>query len=103
MGYRIMDDQLCRRYFLEPQTTFHRRYVALQAFFVEGRPLAEIAEQYGYKLASLNVMVSQFRTQCSRGRIPPFSLPMAEDDRQANSSAKTGTALMRLQSLISES
>jgi len=72
MGHRIMDDQRCRRYFLEPQSTFHRRYVALQAFFVEGRPLAEIAEQYGYKLASLNVMVSQFRAQCSRGRIPSF-------------------------------
>jgi len=28
MGYRIMDDQLCRRYFQEPQWTFHRRYVA---------------------------------------------------------------------------
>jgi hypothetical protein len=96
MGYRIMDDQLCRRYFLEPQSTFHRRYVALQAFFVEGRPLAEIAERFGYKLASLKVMVSQFRAQCSRGRIPPFSLPTAEDDRQVNSSAKTCTALTSL-------
>jgi hypothetical protein len=103
MGHRIMDDQRCRRYFLEPQSTFHRRSVALQAFFVEGRPLAEIAEQYGYKLASLNVMVSQFRAQCCRGRIPPFSLPTAEDDRQANSSARTGKALTSLQSLISES
>ncbi len=98
-----MDDQLCRRYFLEPQSTFHRRYVALQAFFVEGRPLAEIAEQYGYKLASLNVMVSQFRAQCSRGCVPPFSLPMAEEDRQANSSARTGTAPTSPQSLIGES
>jgi len=98
-----MDDQLCRRYFLEPQSTFHRRYVALQAFFVEGRPLAEIAEQYGYKLACLNVLVSQFRAQCSRGRIHPFTLPTAEDDRQANSSAKTGTALTSLQSLTSDS
>ena len=98
-----MDDQLCRRYFLEPQSTFHRRYVALHAFFVEGRPLAEIAEQYGYKLSSLNVMVSQFRAQCSRGRIPPFSFPTVAGDRQANSSAKTETALRSLQSLITAS
>jgi hypothetical protein len=103
MEHRIMDDQLCRRYFLEPQSTFHRRYVALQAFFVEGRPLAEIAEQYGYKLASLKVMVGQFRAQCSRGRIPPFSSPTAADDRQGDSSAKTGTALTSLQLLISAS
>ncbi len=98
-----MDDQLCRRYFLEPQSTFHRRYVALHAFFIEGRPLAEIAEQYGYKLSSLNVMVGQFRAQCSRGCIPPFSLPTVEVDRQADSSAKTSTALTSLKSLISES
>jgi hypothetical protein len=65
--------------------------------------LAEIADRYGYKLASLSVMVSRFRAQCSRGCIPPFSLPTAEDDRPVNSSAKTGTVPTSPLSLIGDS
>ena len=43
-----MDGQPGRRFFLDPQLTFHRRYEALRAFFVEDRPLAEVAAKFGY-------------------------------------------------------
>ena len=50
-----MDVQPCRRFFLDPQLTFHRRYEALRAFFVEDRPVTEIASQFGYKPTALKV------------------------------------------------
>ncbi len=52
-----MDDQPCRSFFLQPRSTFHRRYEALRAFFIEGRPLAEVAAQFGYKPTALNVLI----------------------------------------------
>jgi hypothetical protein len=80
MGAHTMEDPLCRRFFLEPQLTFHRRYEALRAVFVEQRPLGEVAEQFGYKPTALSVMVGRFRAQCRHERIPPFSFPMAGGD-----------------------
>jgi hypothetical protein len=74
-----MDGQLCRRFFLDPQLTFHRRYEALRAFFVDDRPVAEIAAQFGYKPTALNVMISRFHAQFRRGSVPlarrKFSAP----------------------------
>jgi hypothetical protein len=43
-----MDDPRCRQFFLEPTETYHRQYEAIRAFFVEGRRLKEIAQQFGY-------------------------------------------------------
>ena len=40
-----MDDSSCLRFFLEPDDTLHRRYEALRAYFVQRRPLQEIATQ----------------------------------------------------------
>src|SRR5262249_40155544 len=77
MGLHIMDDHLCRSYFLQPQSTFHRRYEALRAVFVEGRPPAEIAAQYGYKPTAFSVMISRFRGQVRGDSIPPFLFLMA--------------------------
>ena len=75
-----MDDQPCRSFFLQPRSTFHRRYEALRAFFIEGRPPAEVAAQFGYKPAALNVLISRFRHDVRDQRIPPFSSPTAADD-----------------------
>jgi hypothetical protein len=96
-------DEHCRRFFLEPELTFHRRYEALRAVFIEGHPLAEVAQQYGYKPTSLNAMISTFRTQCRHGRIPPFSSSTAVADHRANRTAMSGMALTNPQSLISDS
>jgi hypothetical protein len=88
-----MDDQLGRRFFLEPHTTVQRRYEALHAFFVEDQPVAEIAARLGYKPASLNAMISTFRSQCRDGRIPPFSFPMAVADLPVSSASRTDMVL----------
>jgi hypothetical protein len=98
-----MEDQLSCRFFTEPQLTFHRRYEALRAVFVERRPLGEIAEQFGYKPAALSVMASRFRAQCRQERIPPFSFPMAGGDHRADNTSKTGTDRTRHWSLIRDS
>jgi hypothetical protein len=87
-----MDVQPCRRFFLNPQLTFQRRYEALRAFFVEDRPVAEIASQFGYKPTALKVMISRFHSQFHRGSIPPFLSPTDEGDLPANSVAKTWPA-----------
>lgn len=79
-----MDDQPCRSFFLEPRSTFHRRYEALRAVFVEGRPAAEIAARFGYKPAAFNVLISRFRSQVRHENIPPFSSPTAADDPWAD-------------------
>ena len=89
MGACVMDAQLCRRFFLDPQLTFHRRYEALRAFFVENRPVAEIASQFGYKPTALIVMISRFHAQYRRGSLPPFLSPTVEVDLLVNSDVKT--------------
>jgi hypothetical protein len=73
-----MDGQPCRSFFLEPHLTLHRRYEALRAFFVEDRPVSEIAARFGYKPTALKVMISRFRTQVPRDGVPPFFSPTAK-------------------------
>ena len=60
-GARIMEGYRDRQFFLEPQQTFHRQYEALRAVFVEGQPLEPVAVQFGYKVSTLQSMVSRFR------------------------------------------
>ena len=84
-----MDGQLCRRFFLDPQLTFHRRYEALRVFFIDDRPVAEIAAQFGYKPTALNVMISRFHAQFRRGIVPPFLSPMVEGDLPVSGDVKT--------------
>jgi hypothetical protein len=98
-----MDDARCRQFFVAPQQTFHRRYEALRAFFVEGRPLADIAAQFGYKTDALKAMVSKFRSQCRSDQTSPFSFLTAADDRPINHAAKMPTAPMSPQSPTGDS
>ena len=73
--------QGCRdiQFFLEPQQTFHRQYEALRAVFVEGQPLEPVAVRFGYKLSTLQAMVSRFRADRRRGVTPPFFARTAAD------------------------
>ncbi len=98
-----MDDASRREFFIAPQQTFHRRYEALRAFFVDGRPLADIAAQFGYKPDALKAMISKFRAQHRSGRTPPFSFLTAVDDRLIDHAAKTSTAPMSRRSPIGDS
>jgi hypothetical protein len=67
-----MDDTGCRGFFLTPVATYHRQYEALRAFFIEGRRLQDIAQQFGYRETSLRSMVCRFRAQVQAGEAPPF-------------------------------
>ena len=67
-----MDDTRCRCFFLEPVETYHRQYEALRAFFIDGRRLQDIAQQFGYQETSLRSMVCRFRAQVQAGKAPPF-------------------------------
>src|SRR5262249_22390731 len=67
-----MDDTGRRGLFLEPVATYHRQYEALRAFFIEGRRLHDIAQQFGYRETSLRWMVCRFRAKVPAGEVPPF-------------------------------
>jgi Helix-turn-helix domain len=75
-----MKDTFCRRFFLEPTQTLHRRYEALRAVFVDQQPQMEVAKRFGYTYATLRRLVSDFRAQCRAGQAPPFSLPRSTGD-----------------------
>jgi hypothetical protein len=51
----------CRRFFLEPKSSRHRQYEAFRAFFVEGKPSAVAAREFGYTPGSFQVMCHHFR------------------------------------------
>ena len=50
-----------RRFFAEPSHPRQRQYEALRAFFLEGRPSAEVAHAFGYSAGSFRVLCHQFR------------------------------------------
>lgn len=68
-----------RQFFIEPQQTFHRQYEALRAVFVEGQPLEPVAVRFGFKVSTLQAMVSRFRAERRGGVTPPFFAPTAAD------------------------
>ncbi len=84
-----MDLRPGRRFSLDPEFTFHRRYESLRAFFVEARALAEVAARFGYKPTALNVMIRRFNPKgggmrfggltpkFASGAFPPFRLERA--------------------------
>lgn len=96
-----MDDQPCRSFFLQPRSTFHRRYEALRAFFIEGRPPEEVAAQFGYKPTAFKVLISRFRQDVRRQDSPPFSSPTAADDPRAPRAVRTAMGRRRPPSPIS--
>ena len=68
----MKDDSRSREFFLKPSEIYHRQYEALRAFFVEGRRLEEIAQQFGYQESSLRSMVCRFRAQVKTNDLRPF-------------------------------
>jgi hypothetical protein len=68
-----MNDTLCQDFFRQPAQRLHRRYEALRAFFVEHRPLPEVAQAFGFGYGTLRNLVADFRAQCRAGAVPPFS------------------------------
>ncbi|MGZ3387191.1 MAG: helix-turn-helix domain-containing protein [Isosphaeraceae bacterium] len=74
-----MDDTCCHDFFAHPSSTPHRHFEALRAFFLDHRPSAEIARQFGYRSGTLRNLVSRFRAECRAGRPPLFSSPLLAD------------------------
>ncbi len=66
-----MDLRPGRRFFLDHELTFDRRYEGLRAFFVDARPLAEVAARFGYKPTALDMMIGRFNSQVRKGSVPP--------------------------------
>ena len=63
-----MDDK-AYQFFTQPTQTFHRRYEALRAVFVDGRPQNEVAEQFGYTHGTMRQMVLEFRLHCDTNEV----------------------------------
>lgn len=75
-----MDELRCQDFFLQPSHMLHRRYEALRAYFVDHRPLPDVARQYGYSYGTLRNLLTEFRQQYRTGQVPPFSpLPNVDD------------------------
>jgi hypothetical protein len=51
----------CAKFFQVPASPKHRSYEALRAFFMEGRPSADVARAFGYTAGSFRVLCHQFR------------------------------------------
>ena len=59
-----MDDSLCLDFFRQPTQSCHRRYEALRAVFVDGRPQKEVAEEFEFSYGSLRQWVRELRQHC---------------------------------------
>src|SRR3954453_12664133 len=90
-----MEDRHCTQYFLAPQQTSHRRYEALRAVFLNGEPLAVVAQRFGYKVSALKSMACRFRAECRRGGAPPFPCPTAAGGIPGRAAARMATGRKR--------
>jgi transposase len=68
-----MDGNPHREFFARPTHPHHRRYEALRAVFLDGRPQKEVAEHFGYRYSTLRQLVYEFRRDgLTAGDVPPF-------------------------------
>jgi len=76
-----MDDSAYRAFFAQPTQTYHRRYEALRAVFVEGRSQKEAAEEFGFTYGSMRQLMFEFRqffdTEDETAESPFFETPSA--------------------------
>ena len=55
----------CKRVFLRPTSPKQRQYEALRAYYVDERPVAEVARAFGYSPGSFHVLCHHFRRQAA--------------------------------------
>jgi len=75
-----MDATAYQQFFLDPDNSWHRRYEALRALFVEARSPKQVAQQFGVSYGTLSNWASQFRAQRDVGERPPFSFGPSKAD-----------------------
>ena len=68
-----MDDTACREFFQEPTETYHRRYEALRAVFIDKQSQKEVAREFGFSYGSMRQLVREFRRYCDAGVKPAQS------------------------------
>ena len=76
-----MDAAAYQQFFLHPDDSWHRRYEALRALFVEQHSLTHVAEHFGISYGTLSNWASEFRAQWDAGQRPPFSFRQNEADQ----------------------
>ena len=78
-----MDDTAYREFFELPTQTYHRRYEALRAVFVDQRSQKEVADEFQFTYGSLRQLVREFRRAChtenERTDSPFFEMSMLDD------------------------
>jgi hypothetical protein len=92
MHFQSKDKLTFAKRFLERANSNHRQYEALRAYFVEERPAAEVAEQFGYTPGSLRVMAHQFRNNPGRD----FFLPSERETRPGSKRKRLRDTVVRL-------
>ena len=60
-----MDDTAYREFFERPTQTYHRRYEALRAVFVDQRSQKEVAGEFNFTYGSMRQLVREFRLHCN--------------------------------------
>jgi hypothetical protein len=55
----------CKRVFLHPTSAKQRQYEALRAYYVDERPVAEVARTFGYSPGAFHVLCHHFRRQAA--------------------------------------
>ena len=68
-----MDDTAYREFFKQPTQTYHRRYEALRAVFVDQRSQKEVAQAFGFTYDSMRQLVREFRQYCDAENEPAES------------------------------
>jgi transposase len=76
-----MDAVAYQQFFLDPDDSWHRRYEALRALFVEEHSPKQVAQHFGVSYGTLSNWASQFRSQRDAGERPPFSFSPNEADQ----------------------
>ena len=75
-----MDAATYQQFFIEPDDSWHRRYEAWRALFVDQRLPKHVARHFGVSYGTLSNWASEFRAQRDTGARPPFSFnPNAAD------------------------
>ena len=90
------------RFFLAPDAPLQRQYEALRAYFVERRPLKEIAQRSGYSYNTLRGVIGDFRARCREDQVPPFSRHPDRDDRNVTARSRQWPRKSRLWRIVAE-
>jgi hypothetical protein len=77
-----VDTSPYRTFFLQPTCPRQRQYEVLRAVLLEGQPMQEVAQRFGYRYDTVRALVSRFRQQHAAGRLPPFSPPPSAAGRR---------------------